>query len=84
MSTASESSLDDYLEDCAIQSVIIKPILANPGVLSKIESTIRHVHVSIVTDNASPTLLIPVITKPTGDETYNITSLCIPDEFLCT
>ena len=54
VSTVSESSLDECLDDPAIQSVIIKPILACPGVIPKIESTIQHIQVSTVPDNEPP------------------------------
>ena len=40
VSTASESSLDDCPEDRNIQSVFPKPIIACPGILTHVESTI--------------------------------------------
>ena len=81
ISTASESSQDDCLEDRDIQSVIIKPILACPSIVSKIESTIRHIHVSTVFDDESPSPSPPTVIESSCDETYNIASLRIPDEF---
>ena len=75
--------LDDCPEDCNIQSVIFKPIIACLGILLQVESTIRHVDVCPVTNDAPPPPPIPVIINSTGDETYNIASICIPDEFLC-
>ena len=75
VSTASEFSLDECLENSAIQSVIIKPVLACPGVVSKIESTIRHVHVSTVPDNDSPTSSSPTITQSSNDKNYSIALL---------
>ena len=47
-STASESSQEEFLEDRDLQSVIIRPILACSSIVSKTESTIRHIHVTTV------------------------------------
>ena len=84
VSIASKSLLDDYPEDNNIQSVMFKPIIACPGILSQVESTIRHVHVCQYTNNAPFPTSIPAIINSTGDESYNIASICFADEFLCT
>ena len=83
ISTASESSQDDCLEDRDLQSIIIKPILACPSLVSKIESTIRHIHVSTVFDDDLLPPSPPTVITASSDELYNISSLIIPNEFLC-
>ena len=84
VATVSESSLDECLNNCANQSIIIKPILACPGVVSKIEYTILHIHASVVLDNVSPPPSSLTVIKSPSDENYNIASFWISDEFLCT
>ena len=81
--TTSESFKDDFLEDRNLQSVIIKPILACPSIVSKTESTIRHIHVSTVNDEDLPPPSSPTVIAEQSDHLYNIASLRIPDEFLC-
>ena len=75
VSAISNSSLDECLNDCAIQPVIIKPMLSCPGVFSKIESTIQCIHVFPVPDNESPLPSSLTVIKSPSDENYNITSL---------